>query len=88
MKKFMKWTGIVFGGLIGLVLLSGLILYPIGMRKLTRTYPNIAVETVSIHTGVLPNGRRFGPTMSSKTFSELNDMELAALWLYFTGAKP
>lgn len=24
--------------------------------------------------------------MSSKTFSELNDMELTALWLYFTEA--
>jgi cytochrome c553 len=48
MKKLLKWIGIVFGGLIGLTLLAGLILYPIGMKKFTRTYPNIAVESVNI----------------------------------------
>jgi len=37
----------------------------------------------AFHTGVLPDGKQLGPTMSSKTFSEMNDMELAALWLYF-----
>ena len=36
----------------------------------------------TFHTGVLPNGKQFGPTMSSKTFSEMNEMELSALWLY------
>ena len=51
MKMFMKWTGIVSGGLLGLVLLSGLILYAVGTRKLARTHPNIAVETVGIPTG-------------------------------------
>ena len=50
MKKIMKWTGIVLGGLIGLILLTGLVLYPIGMQKLTRSYPNIPVETVNIPT--------------------------------------
>lgn len=50
MKKFMKWTGIVFGGLVGLTILAGVVLYPIGMKKLTQTYPNIAVETVNIPT--------------------------------------
>jgi len=39
MKKFFKWTAIVLGGLIVLMLLAGLILYPIGMKKLTRSYP-------------------------------------------------
>ncbi len=48
MKKIMKWTGIVLGGLIGLTLLAGLALYPSGMEKLTRSYPNIPVETVHI----------------------------------------
>ena len=48
----MKWTGIVFGGLLVLTVLAGLILYPIGMKKLTETYPNIAVETVKIPTDV------------------------------------
>lgn len=51
MKRILKWTGIVLGGLIGMTLLAGLALYPVGMRKLTRTYPNIAVETVNIPTG-------------------------------------
>ena len=36
----------------------------------------------TFRTGVLPDGKQFGPTMSSKTFSEMNDMELSALWLY------
>jgi mono/diheme cytochrome c family protein len=42
----------------------------------------------TFNTGVLPDGRHLGPTMSSETFNELNDMELAALWLYFTSVKP
>lgn len=50
MKKFLKWTGIVFGALIVLSMLAGVALYPIGMSKLTQTYPNIVVETVSIPT--------------------------------------
>ena len=50
MKKFMKWTGIVLGGLIGLVLLAGLALYAIGMKKLTRSYPGIQMETINIPT--------------------------------------
>jgi len=51
MKKFMKWTGIVLGGLIGLALLAGVALYPSGMEKLTRSYPGIPVEAVDIPTG-------------------------------------
>lgn len=42
----------------------------------------------AFHTGVLPSGKQLGKTMSSKTFRELNDMELTALWLYFTSVKP
>lgn len=52
MKKFLKWTGIVLGGLIVLTVLTGLVMYPIGMNKITRTYPNITVESVSIPTDV------------------------------------
>jgi mono/diheme cytochrome c family protein len=48
MKNFVKWTGIVLGGLFVLPVLAGLVLYPIGMKKLNQTYPNIAVETVNI----------------------------------------
>ncbi len=50
MKKILKWTGIVLGGLIGLTLLTGLALYPSGKEKLTRSYPNLSIETVSIPT--------------------------------------
>jgi len=42
----------------------------------------------TFNTGVLPDGRQLGPTMSSETFKEMNDTELAALWLYFTSVKP
>ncbi len=52
MKKIMKWMGIVLGGLIVLIVLTGVVLYPIGMEKITQTYPNIAVETVRIPTTV------------------------------------
>lgn len=48
MKKFLKWGAIVLGGLIGLGLLASVALYPIGMEKLNRSFPNIAVETVKI----------------------------------------
>jgi hypothetical protein len=50
MKRLLKWTGIVLGGLFVLLALTGLALYPIGMKKLNRTYPNLAVETVNIPT--------------------------------------
>jgi cytochrome c553 len=42
----------------------------------------------TFQTGVLPDGRAFGPTMSSNMFREMNDTELNALWLYFTNSKP
>lgn len=42
----------------------------------------------TFNTGVLPDGRQLGSTMSSKTINELDDTELAALWLYFTSVKP
>jgi len=42
----------------------------------------------TLHTGVLPDGKQFGPTMSSKTFREMNDMELSALWLYLRDKSP
>ena len=42
----------------------------------------------TFQTGVLSNGKPFGPTMSSETFRELTNMEMEALWLYFTSGKP
>jgi len=50
MNKFLRWIGIKSGGLIVLVVLAGLVLYPAGMKKLNQTYPNLAVETVDIPT--------------------------------------
>ena len=41
----------------------------------------------TFQTGVLPDGKQFGPTMSSNTFREMTDTELTALWLYFTSPK-
>jgi len=52
MKNFIKWTAIVFGGLFVLIAISGLMLYPMGLKKLNQTYPNLAVETVEIPTDV------------------------------------
>ena len=48
MKKFFKWTGIVLGGLIVLTLLAGQVLYPIGMNKITKSYPDIQVESIRV----------------------------------------
>ena len=42
----------------------------------------------TFQTGVLPDGKQFGATMSSSTFREMTNTELGALWLYFTNSKP
>ncbi len=48
MKKLFQWTGIVLGGLFVLIAIAGLVLYPMGMKKLNRTYAILAVETVNV----------------------------------------
>jgi len=48
MKTILKWTGIVFGLLIGLSLVAGVAVYPTGLAKLTRPYPGIQVESITI----------------------------------------
>lgn len=49
MKKVLKWIGIVFGSLLGLILLAAAVLYFIGNSRLSRTYDfppsNIIVPT-------------------------------------------
>jgi cytochrome c553 len=50
MNKLIKWITIVLGGLFMLIAIAGLIMYPVGMKKLNQTYPNIAVETVNVPT--------------------------------------
>jgi mono/diheme cytochrome c family protein len=42
----------------------------------------------AFRTGVLPDGKQFGPTMSSNTFREMTGTELSALWLYYTNPTP
>jgi cytochrome c553 len=37
----------------------------------------------ALHTGTLPDGKKLSPAMSLKTYGEMNDTELAALWLYW-----
>lgn len=51
MKKIIKWTGILLGVFIGVLILAGVALYPAGMKKLTRTYPDIQVQAIDIPTG-------------------------------------
>ena len=41
----------------------------------------------TFQSGVLPDGKQFGTTMSSSTFREMTNTELKALWLYFTNDK-
>lgn len=50
MKKFLRCSTIVLGAGIGLFLLAGLALHAIGMQKLTRSYPDIPVQTTNIPT--------------------------------------
>ena len=38
MKPFLKWLGIFVGVILGLIILSGLMLYGLGQRRLTKTY--------------------------------------------------
>ncbi len=51
MKKVLKWTGIVIGGLIGITVLAVLILSPSGMKKFSQSFPDVQVETVNIPSG-------------------------------------
>lgn len=36
----------------------------------------------AVRTGVLPDGKKMGKAMSLPSYGEMNDIELAALWLY------
>jgi len=36
----------------------------------------------AFRTGVLPDGKQLSSAMPLKTFNEMNDMELSALWIY------
>jgi mono/diheme cytochrome c family protein len=47
--RFLRWIGIVLGGLIGLILIAGSVLYLIGGERIDKTY-TISGETVAIPT--------------------------------------
>jgi cytochrome c553 len=42
----------------------------------------------AFHNGVLPNGKQLNPAMPLTAFSEMNEPELTALWLYFHSLRP
>ena len=46
MKSVIKWAGIVLGGIVGLVLIIGAVLYGLGQSRLTKTYQ---VEPGQVH---------------------------------------
>lgn len=48
MMKFLKWTTLTLVGLAGLLILLGLALYPVGVKKLARTYPDVQIEMITI----------------------------------------
>jgi cytochrome c553 len=50
MKKFFRCCTIVLGAGIGLLLIAGFVLYVIGMQKLTKSYPSLPVEAITIPT--------------------------------------
>ena len=42
----------------------------------------------AFHTGVLPNGNHLNRAMPLKTYGEMSEEELTALWLYFHSLRP
>jgi hypothetical protein len=49
MRTILKWTGIILGGLLGLLVLAAVASYFAGGAKWTKKY-EVPVETVSIPT--------------------------------------
>ncbi len=48
--KVLKWVGIVLGGLIGLLVVAGLVIYFVGGARFNRSYASIQAEPVTIPT--------------------------------------
>jgi mono/diheme cytochrome c family protein len=59
MKKFLKWFGIIAGGLIGLLVVAMLVLYGMGQARLNKKY-DVPVQMVEIPTDAeaLAEGKR------------------------------
>ena len=49
MRKFLKWFGVIGGGLVLVAVLLVVVLFLVGSRKVNRTY-DVAIATVSIPT--------------------------------------
>ena len=66
MKRFFKCCTVVLGAGIGLLLLTGFVLYVIGMQKLTKSYPDISVEAIRIPTdaAAIARGQHIAMTWS------------------------
>jgi cytochrome c553 len=47
MKKVLKWIGIVLGGLVGLLVVAGVVLYVLGSARLNKTH-DIQAEAIAI----------------------------------------
>ncbi len=60
MRRFLKWFGLVAGGLIGVVLVLVIVLFLIGSRKENRTY-DVALAPVAFPTDAasIAKGKRF-----------------------------
>ena len=60
MKKFLKWFGLISGGLIGVVLVLLVVLFLIGSRKINRTY-DIEIASVVVPTDAesVAKGKRY-----------------------------
>lgn len=64
LRKYLKWTGIILGGLLALLVLTGFILYSVGKKKLKRSYADIVVEAIPVPTdsAAIAHGRHLAVT--------------------------
>lgn len=64
MKKALKWTGIIIGGVIALLIVAGITLYTIGSSKFNKQI-DIKVETISASTdsGAVARGEHIARTV-------------------------
>ncbi len=47
MRRFLKWFGLIAGGLLGVFLLLLVVLFFVGSRKVNRTY-DVAIASVAV----------------------------------------
>ena len=60
LKRFLKWFGLIAGGLIGAALVSLVVLFLIGSRKINRTY-DVEIASIVVPTGAesVAKGKHF-----------------------------